>query len=101
LGVEFEEIGLDQIVDEQPAFEIGGVENDLAAFDIELADELVVIEAAKHRAAEHPEDQCGAFRPYPLLAEIDAALEIGHVEIAVEIGFVDSRAARKASPSLG
>ena len=101
MGVEFEEIGLDQIVDEQPAFEIGGVENDLAAFDIELADELVVIETAEHRTAQHPEDQRVAFRPYALLAEIDAALEIGHVEIAVEIGFVDSRAARKASPSLG
>jgi hypothetical protein len=101
LGVEFEEIGLDQIVDEQPAFEIGGVEADLAALDVELADQLVVIETAEHRPAEDPEHQRVALGPYPLLAEIDAALEIGHVEIAVEIGFVDSRAARKASPSLG
>jgi hypothetical protein len=85
IRIEGEKVGLDERVDEEAAFQIGGVDTGLAAFDVELADELIVIESAGHHAPEHPEHQRVAFRPHPLLAEIDAALEIGHVEIAIEI----------------
>jgi hypothetical protein len=63
--VELGDVDLDEIIDVEPAAEIGGVAADLAPFDIECAAEPVVGEVAEHAAAEKAEQERVAFGPHP------------------------------------
>ena len=78
-------MGVEQRVDEQPALQIGGIGADLAAVEVELARDIVVIEIGLDEAAEHAEHQRVALGQHIPLAHIETDLEVHGLKVAVEI----------------
>ena len=86
LGIEVDEIGLKQRVEEEAAIEIGRVGANLTTVEIEALGELIVVELRNDEAAEHAEDQRIALAEEVTHAEVGANLEVSGALFAIEVG---------------